>query len=378
MKKFFLTFLAALPLVAMAQSGELKVKGQLKGMGDRIVYYVQAPDGKWSRPDTVALQADSRFSFAVPLDGISTMLFYGLKMNGDKPAMVSLNLRAVAVPGETLELNGALGNYTVSGTGFYADYGQALATTSLSKEIEALSAEAQKMQKDGVNGDTINAIFSRRYQDLQKRREQAVLTFINEHPSSEASLALLSQLEADDFDKVDGKLAPELKTGRFKHLYDAAKSRAERTHQINEARKVVADGKPAPLFTLNDPAGKPLSLESLRGKYVVLDFWGSWCGWCIKGFPEMKKAYDKYKDRLEILGIDCGDTETKWKDALAKYDIPWKHVRSERKEGVTPVETTYAVSGYPTKVIIDPQGKIVRTVVGEDPKFYTYLDELFK
>ena len=121
--------------------------------------------------------------------------------------------------------------------------------------------------------------------------------------------------------------------------------------------------------------GNDLALSSLRGKYVVLDFWGSWCGWCIKGIPDMKKYYAKYKDRMEILGIDCRDTEAKWKAAVEKYELPWLHVRNA---GNLDVSKLYGVPGYPTKIVVDPKGKIAKIVVGEDPAFYTYLDELFK
>ena len=126
---------------------------------------------------------------------------------------------------------------------------------------------------------------------------------------------------------------------------------------------------------LKDINGNDLSLSDLRGKYVILDFWGSWCGWCIKGFPDMKKYYEKYSDKFEILGIDCNDTEDKWKDAVAKHELPWKHVYNPRTSTVT---KQYAITGYPTKIVVGPDGKIVRTIVGEDPKFYEYLDGLFK
>ena len=132
----------------------------------------------------------------------------------------------------------------------------------------------------------------------------------------------------------------------------------------------------APDFTLNDLNGKPLTLSSLRGKYVILDFWGSWCGWCIKGIPQMKEYYQKYAGKFEILGIDCNDPEEKWKAAVEKYELPWLHVYNPR--GDSKVLEQYEIQGFPTKIIVGPDGKIVKTIIGEDPAFYTFLDELFK
>ena len=76
-----------------------------------------------------------------------------------------------------------------------------------------------------------------------------------------------------------------------------------------EATEVAVDGELAPDFELPNLQGSTTKLSSLRGKYVVLDFWGSWCVWCIRGIPKMKEAYTKYKDKMEILGVDCRDTE---------------------------------------------------------------------
>ena len=131
----------------------------------------------------------------------------------------------------------------------------------------------------------------------------------------------------------------------------------------------------APDFTLNDIDGKPLTLSSLRGKYVVLDFWGSWCIWCIKGMPKMKEYYAKYAGKMEILGIDCNDSEDKWKAAVAELQLPWLHVYNN---GDSQLLEKYGIEGFPTKVVIDPEGRIANVIVGEDPAFYTYLDKLFQ
>ena len=142
----------------------------------------------------------------------------------------------------------------------------------------------------------------------------------------------------------------------------------------NNAEEQELTGE-APDFTLNDINGNPLSLSSLKGKYVILDFWGSWCGWCIKGIPSMKEYYAKYAGKFEILGIDCNDTPEKWKEAVKEYELPWLHVYCDDESTVL---ADYQIQGFPTKIVVGPDGNIVKTIIGEDPAFYDFLDELFK
>ena len=167
-------------------------------------------------------------------------------------------------------------------------------------------------------------------------------------------------------------LSERVRNGVASNLY---KEKLE--HALKEAAKHGQKGSAAPDFTLNDINGKPLALSSLRGKWVVLDFWGSWCVWCIKGMPKMKEYYAKYQDKLEILGVDCNDTVEKWKEAVAKHEIPWLHVYWDKEKGDNPLEL-YHVDGFPTKIILDPEGCIAKVVVGESPAFYDYLDEVLK
>ncbi len=131
----------------------------------------------------------------------------------------------------------------------------------------------------------------------------------------------------------------------------------------------------APDFVLNDINGKSLALSDLRGKYVVIDFWGSWCYWCIKGMPKMKEYYKKYKGKLEVLGVDCNDTDAKWRAAVKEYQLPWRHVYMPRISNLLDI---YNVQGFPTKVIVDPKGYIYKVVHGERPEFYDLLDDLLK
>ena len=152
----------------------------------------------------------------------------------------------------------------------------------------------------------------------------------------------------------------------------AESAEAENTEMAAEDEADMASD-----FELPNLQGATTKLSSLRGKYVVIDFWGSWCIWCIKGFPELKTYYTKYKDKMEILGVDCHDTEDKWRAAVYEHQLPWLQVYCD-DANLRKLGAKYGVQGFPTKVLVDPNGKIVKTSVGEDPTFYTFLDGLFK
>ena len=152
---------------------------------------------------------------------------------------------------------------------------------------------------------------------------------------------------------------------------------AESAEAENTEMAAEDEADMAPDFELPSLQGATTKLSSLRGKYVVIDFWGSWCIWCIKGFPELKSYYTKYKDKMEILGVDCHDTEDKWRAAVYEHQLPWLQVYCD-DANLRRLGAKYGVQGFPTKVLVDPNGKIVKTSVGEDPTFYTFLDGLFK
>lgn len=149
----------------------------------------------------------------------------------------------------------------------------------------------------------------------------------------------------------------------------------EKVADMGQNEDILDEKSMAPDFTLPNADGGEFTLSSLRGQYVILDFWGTWCGWCIKGMPKLKEYYEKYRGKFEVVGVDCGDVTAKWKAALKVLDLPWTNVQVGRDNGVS---RQYNVKSFPTKVIIDPQGYIVKISVGEDPRFYTTLDKMFK
>ena len=109
----------------------------------------------------------------------------------------------------------------------------------------------------------------------------------------------------------------------------------------------------------------------------MLDFWGTWCGYCIKGIPAMKAAYEKHKDYCEFISIDCNDSHEKWLEGLDEYQMPWIHLyNSNDAAPAENISAIYAIQGFPTKIIITPDGLIHKIFVGESPEFYEELDKI--
>jgi len=195
------------------------------------------------------------------------------------------------------------------------------------------------------------------------------------NPKNEACATIVGAVPVEEAHAVADKLDKSVREGRMKPIVDNALAIADRELARQAASKELASGKPAPEIELNDLNGKPLKLSSLKGKFVIIDFWGSWCGWCIKGFPALKQFYYKHKDRLAVLGVDCNDTEDAWRKAVKEHELTWLHVYCPRESDVL---QRYAVSGFPTKVLVDPEGKIVNITVGEDPHFFDIVEEAMK
>lgn len=204
----------------------------------------------------------------------------------------------------------------------------------------------------------------------------AIKNRIAADPTAEEVPYAILMLEGDDFMNAYNNLAPSLRSSMLMDLVEEKKASVEKDIRIQQLyRQLESGAAPAPAFSLPDPEGKMVSLADFRGKWVILDFWGSWCGWCIKGMPELKEAYRKYDGKLEIIGIDCRDDREDWLEAIKKYELPWVHVYNDMDNVDTPdrVDRAYGVQGFPTKVIIDPEGYVKKIVVGEDPSFYTTL-----
>jgi len=134
----------------------------------------------------------------------------------------------------------------------------------------------------------------------------------------------------------------------------------------SRTQPTVSVGSPAPELTMNDVNDKPFSLSQLRGKYVLVDFWASWCGPCRAENPNIVAVYNQFKDKnFTILGVSLDRDKESWINAINEDHLTWQHI-SDLKYWKSAAVGLYGIDGIPYNVLVDPQGKIIATsLIGE-------------
>jgi peroxiredoxin len=191
---------------------------------------------------------------------------------------------------------------------------------------------------------------------LERAYEKEIVKFIKTHPQSNIGAYAIYSVTFDwpkmeEYDEMLNALSPQVKNGKFGKLA---------IDKIEGMRmKDAIPGTLAANFTQADVNGKPVSLNSFRGKVVLVDFWASWCGPCRAENPNVVAAYNKFHPKgFEILGVSLDSNKDKWLQAIQKDNLTWTHV-SDLKGWQNEAAKKYGVNSIPFNVLLDKDGKIV-------------------
>lgn len=390
MKQILALLSSLLLLGSCADSGKGRLTVRIAGLpDDSLIFAYVTPGIIRSRGEMVrhlvgsdGTSSDSvkEFTIDMPDDGhVYRTLLLPQSYRGDGPKQtVELFLlpgeRNVTVDG-TYEPRRKTIEYTIGGSPVQE------AWLARQKEIESiemrlgmLGTASGVVSAGTATGDSIR----REMQILADSITRIKARYVGSNPGEQLSGYYLTTIgDPRIVDSLYRLLGDNVKNGPLKEWLDLQNEEIAKVLTAQQARTAMAkDGAAVPDFTLPDAKGGKFTLSSLygQGKYIVLDFWGTWCGWCIKGMPKMKETYASLGggSRVEFVGIDCGDTETKWKDAVKTHQLPWINVRAEGDD----IPMQYGVEAFPTKIILGPDGKVAARFTGEAPAFHATLDSL--
>jgi peroxiredoxin len=367
-----------LPAMALAQKSNFSITGQIGKLGKPAKVYLDYSDNGNNHEDSCVV-VDGKFRFTGTVNGITTSRMSLDHTGQGKPHSIyapNSDVVYIYFGKENMVFKSAdsLINATVTGSKVYdefQDYNKQIGGTimALTKAVNIdFSSATPEQQKDTAFVKAVDARFRRNIE----RRNEKQFEFAKNNPNSYFALVALSESAGT---KVDVK--------KVEPVYKALKAEYRNTdmgkelEQRIQAAGTTAVGMQAPEFTQNNVEGKPVSLSSLKGKYVLVEFWASWCTPCRAGNPNLVKQYELYKDKgFEIISVSLDNVKDRWVEAIKKDGLPWLHV-SDLKGWNNAVGRLYGVRAVPQSFLLDKDGKVIGNTL-RDETLNAKLAELFK
>lgn len=324
-------------------SKPFELEGSIELITTPVAYLIYSAGGKLVR-DTANVN-NGAFRFTGTIDGPT----YSQLWSDDYKYGIALYLEGNKM---TVELAGADKHILVTGSATEKEY------APLRQEYTMYNFKANQLLQEVAalkNTDPAAAVRKESEEGTVLKSEliSAIKFFIREHPKSYVSIQELTTL------------APILDNEELQRLFEGLDNALRQTEQGKaiaqklEAVRLTGIGMPAPDFVQKDQVGHDIALHDFKGKYVLIDFWASWCGPCRVENPALVQAYKKFKNKnFMILGVSLDDNSEKWMAAIKKEGLNWLQV-SDLKGWRNAVALQFGVSSIPANFLVDPNGTII-------------------
>lgn len=348
-KKYVLLLLTVFTSISVdAQSGEFTARGYIKDLPDGEVYLAYGSFNTMKADTAVA--KDGTFIFK----GHVEEPCYAMLFTHDYSLKVDLFIEEGSI---TIEGNmNAIDETNVKGgkvVNEYAAYNKSLLESR--RPVQKIYEDWMKAYQagDSIKSEQYKQRFMAARDSQSVAQADAQLKFIQQHPGSYVSAwELMHRIDGHSLSQgvaLYDKLSPAIQQSK------QGKEIADRIALLSR----VETGNMAPGFSQADFNNRNVTLADYKGKYVLLEFWASWCGPCRAEIPNLINEYHQFKSKgFDILSVSLDDDKAKWKAAVEQHKMPWAQV-SDLKGWKNEVARLYGINAVPANFLIDPQGRIV-------------------
>lgn len=358
--KYIVALILALPLISFSQTQKFSLKGSIKGLKDKTELVLKNEDAN-AEPLSTFISSGEKFETKGEISGPG---LYQLSVKGSQQKlMIFLEASNLLIEGDLV----ALQNAKVTGSKTHDVF--ALFNSTFNPLFAKLSVFAQKLNSGDKDADgSIRKAYGEVVAEVNTKTDEFIATNAN---SAVAPFALLVMMQLND--------DPVVMEKRLEKMTDEAKSTyfGQAALKLVEDAKFASVGTEAPDFFQQDQNGKDVKLSSFRGKYVLVDFWASWCGPCRQENPNLVNAFNNYKDKnFTVLGVSLDRARDPWLKAIKDDNLAWTQV-SDLKFWSNAVAVQYKIQSIPQNMLIDPKGVIIAKNL-RGPELHTKLAELLK